>query len=81
VGLGAKRVTSGMGNVGERKMFFFEKKNQKTFATFGRSRTQAPESDSERQEQKFFGSFFQKRTTSFPSLLSVVCQQLSMTER
>jgi hypothetical protein len=48
-------------------LFFFEKKNQKTFATFGRSRTQAPEPDSVRQLQKFFGSFFQKRTSSFLS--------------
>jgi hypothetical protein len=30
-------------------MFFFEKKNQKTFSTIGRSQTQAPVSDSERQ--------------------------------
>ena len=45
-------------------MFFFEKKNQKTFATFGRSRTLVAVSDSERQLQKFFGSFFQKRTSS-----------------
>jgi hypothetical protein len=45
------------------RMFFFEKKNQKTFASYGRSRTQAPEPDSARQLQKFFGSFFQKRTS------------------
>jgi hypothetical protein len=38
-----------------RKQFFFEKKNQKTFTlSFGPL-----------TEQKFFGSFFQKRTTSF----------------
>ena len=47
-------------------MFFFEKKNQKTFFPFGRSLTQAAVTDSERQEQKFFASFFQKRS---PSLL------------
>ncbi len=50
-------------------MFFFEKKNQKTFATFGRSLTQALETDSDRTGKKFFGSFFQKRTTSFLPLL------------
>ncbi len=46
-------------------MFFFEKKNQKTFATVSRSLTQAPAPDSAPQLQKFFGSFFQKRTPSF----------------
>ena len=43
------------------KAFFFEKKKQKTFATFFRA--------SERpgpNEQKFFGSFFQKRTRLNP---------------
>jgi hypothetical protein len=48
-----------------KKQFFFEKKNQKTFAPRGRSRTQAAEPDSAAKEQKFFGSFFQKSTTSF----------------
>jgi SH3-like domain-containing protein len=40
------------------KTFFFEKKKQKTFARWGRGhlRRQSP------QDQKFFGSFFQKRT-------------------
>jgi hypothetical protein len=42
-------------------MFFFEKKNQKTFATFTRDVSTSPGT----QEQKFFGSFFQKRTSSF----------------
>ena len=49
-----------------RKAFFFEKKNQKTFT---HSQPQPPCSPAEeprrpkrRQEQKFFGSFFQKRT-------------------
>jgi hypothetical protein len=50
-----------------RKLFFFEKKNQKTFATVGRRLTQALETDSEAHWKKFFGSFFQKRTTSFLS--------------
>jgi hypothetical protein len=49
----------------KRKLFFFEKKNQKTFATGGRSLVQAPGSDSGRTGKKFFGSFFQKRTPSF----------------
>jgi sulfonate transport system substrate-binding protein len=44
-------------------MFFFEKKNQKFFATFGRSRIPPPVPNSAGQEEKFFGSFFQKRTT------------------
>jgi hypothetical protein len=54
---------------GERKgrMFFFEKKNQKTFSNGGRSLAPAAGSDSGRNLQKFFGSFFQKRTTSFLS--------------
>jgi hypothetical protein len=43
-----------------RKQFFFEKKNQKTFTfSAGRDRRGA-----ETKEQKFFGSFFQKRTAS-----------------
>jgi hypothetical protein len=51
----------GQGQV--RKQFFFEKKNQKTFicSGFGVSGWAQP------NEQKFFGSFFQKRTASFPS--------------
>jgi hypothetical protein len=48
----------------ERKLFFFEKKNQKTFATLVRSLIQRPVTDSGRKWQKFFGSFFQKRTAS-----------------
>jgi hypothetical protein len=41
-----------------RKRFFFEKKKQKTFVYLGAlaRACQRP------QEQKFFGSFFQKRT-------------------
>jgi hypothetical protein len=42
-----------------RKPFFFEKKNQKTFATW----RALPERGAT-AVQKFFGSFFQKRTTS-----------------
>ncbi len=43
-------------------MFFFEKKNQKTFAGYGRRRVHDGNSGAAAQEQKFFGSFFQKRT-------------------
>jgi len=39
----------------EGRMFFFEKKNQKTFAFFARW------SEVRDSEQKFFASFFQKR--------------------
>jgi hypothetical protein len=42
------------------RMFFFEKKNQKTFANWPRSQTQAVGPDSALREQKFFGSFFKK---------------------
>ena len=53
------------------KQFFFEKKNQKTFTTphlhqsgaAGNTRGMAASG-----KQKFFGSFFQKRTASLPSL-------------
>jgi hypothetical protein len=51
----------------ERKQFFFEKKNQKTFICFSISPWPAGGAPN---EQKFFVSFFQKRNTSFPSLLS-----------
>jgi hypothetical protein len=40
-----------------RKAFFFEKKNQKTITSSGRCWRKVRDSD-----QKFFGSFFQKRT-------------------
>ena len=42
-----------------KKDFFFEKKKQKTFEN------QARLSASGAKSQKFFGSFFQKRTASF----------------
>jgi hypothetical protein len=51
-------------------MFFFEKKNQKTFAPFGRSQIPQPAPDSAPNEKKFFGSFSQKRTTSLPLSLA-----------
>jgi len=45
-----------------RKHFFFEKKKQKTFALL----VDAPDTTGPyRNKQKFFGSFFQKRT-AFP---------------
>jgi len=48
-----------------RKQFFFEKKNQKTF-------TRLVDADgtigTHPQRQKFFGSFFQKRTASFSTV-------------
>jgi len=51
-----------------RKMFFFEKKNQKTFIRSGTRGSNRVGSPGRAQEQKFFGSFFQKRT--LPSFLS-----------
>ena len=52
---------------GGRKDFFFEKKKQKTFATWDRDRGKA-----QPKVQKFFGSFLQKRTTFFLILYVVV---------
>jgi hypothetical protein len=46
-----------------RKMFFFEKKNQKTFAHWYPWPTSKPAAHASRQ--KFFASFFQKRRPSF----------------
>jgi hypothetical protein len=43
--------------------FFFEKKKQKTFAHLAAASPERLSPDS----QKFFGSFFQKRTSSFSS--------------
>jgi isochorismate synthase EntC len=44
-----------------RKQFFFEKKNQKTFAGFGTGQSYQARKPA---EQKSFGSFLQKRTAS-----------------
>jgi hypothetical protein len=44
----------------EGSMFFFEKKNQKTFATWSR----AGRTGAALNVQKFFASFFQKRSPS-----------------
>jgi hypothetical protein len=46
------------GRQGQRKQFFFEKKNQKTFTHWGARRWRGF------QEQQFFVSFFQKRNAS-----------------
>jgi hypothetical protein len=45
-------------------MFFFEKKNQKTFANFAAQRSRMGVGAG-RDGQKFFASFFQKRSPSF----------------
>jgi hypothetical protein len=55
----AARGISGGAAKKEGRMFFFEKKNQKTFVYCGALHRGTGRSD---QEQKFFGSFFQKRT-------------------
>jgi hypothetical protein len=44
-------------------MFFFEKKNQKTFARWHTRRMSNWATDA--SEQKFFASFFQKRSPFF----------------
>jgi hypothetical protein len=46
-------------------VFFFEKKNQKTFASWRTRPT--PNWAASAKEQEFFGSFFQKRTRLFLS--------------
>jgi len=48
-------------------MFFFEKKNQKTFTNLGGARSSAQPND-----QKFFASFFQKRSPSFGHVLRFI---------
>jgi len=53
------------GKAGRRKVFFFEKKKQKTFATCGRRTFPVVTFDATRQEQKLFASFFQKRRSFF----------------
>jgi hypothetical protein len=53
----------------EEKVFFFEKKNQKTFARLAaRKATMHTAKVSRAQEQKFFASFFQKRRLFLPCL-------------
>jgi hypothetical protein len=53
--------------VKKEEVFFFEKKNQKTFATLIRVKPLATPTG-EPKLQKFFGSFFQKRTASVGGL-------------
>jgi hypothetical protein len=48
----------GLAILSPRRFFFFEKKKQKTFAPLSRVRPRGPR----QRKQKFFGSFFQKRT-------------------
>jgi hypothetical protein len=67
--LAAKRL----GRLEEQKQFFFEKKNQKTFAFDAIPVVSAMTSTlPQAQSQKSFGSFLQKRTASFPKLLSLL---------
>jgi hypothetical protein len=56
----------------KRKQFFFEKKNQKTFANGGQHPVRKGQSRAAGESQKFFGSFFQKRTAFF-----IVCLALA----
>jgi hypothetical protein len=54
-----KRISAHEGR--QDKRFFFEKKKQKTFGLLDHAGFTATGPDA----QKFFGSFFQKRTSSF----------------
>jgi hypothetical protein len=56
---------------GKKKQFFFEKKNQKTFICCCQRKIQHGIIHVAQNRQKFFGSFFQKRTACFLSFLSV----------
>jgi hypothetical protein len=47
---------------GEGKHFFFEKKKQKTFIHYGQHRRRPFGPKAARNGQKFFASFFQKRS-------------------
>jgi hypothetical protein len=58
-----EQLTAGEGQA-PRKQFFFEKKNQKTFICFGQHLTGLFSPEATGNSQKFFGSFFQKRTVS-----------------
>jgi hypothetical protein len=48
--------------VKQKEVFFFEKKNQTTFVRSGKRRAGRVRLPVRAQGQKFFGSFFQKRT-------------------
>jgi hypothetical protein len=52
------------------RMFFFEKKNQKTFARLVPRQLKPTRQAATAQEQKFFASFFQKR--SLPSYFPTI---------
>jgi hypothetical protein len=54
----------------KRKHFFFEKKKQKTFSHCGQRMVQIDQPGSDGKRQKFFGSFFQKRTASVSTCLA-----------
>jgi hypothetical protein len=49
-----------------RKVFFFEKKKQKTFSLLCSAKAVEAARHNAHNEQKFFGSFFQKRTFAAP---------------
>jgi hypothetical protein len=61
--------------VSESKRFFFEKKNQKTFVLAGVALGKAGASSPGLKEQKFFASFFQKRSASLPCFLAGLPRQ------
>jgi hypothetical protein len=55
-----------------RKYFFFEKKKQKTFICCVQNPCSMGSLDDARNRQKFFGSFFQKRTAFFAFPLALL---------
>jgi hypothetical protein len=52
-----------LGSYEKERLFFFEKKKQETFANGVRHWAQRGNTHAAGQRQKFFGSFFQKRTS------------------
>ena len=62
-----KYVTALVGQKGEQagKDFFSEEKKQKTFISCVQQPIQIGESDATRNREKFFASFFQKRSLTF----------------
>jgi len=70
---------SGDGKTSEGKHFFFEKKKQKTFMSSLLLPKRQGENGSHPHNQKFFGSFFQKRTASFLNPLQPVVLIVSTT--
>jgi hypothetical protein len=52
-------------------VFFFEKKNQKTLANGDWHFARLGKTHAGRNEKKFLGSFFQKRTPSFLHLMTL----------